>query len=143
MEIPFTGGCACGAVRFECSAEPMAMYNCHCSGCQSASGSLFTSLLVLPSDRISISGRQQHFSRPVEGERHDHHAFCPTCGSPLFAASDAVPNLLLVHAVALDNPVWFNPVADIWTIDARPWVPMDRHIPKVYKTPPLLGNQFL
>lgn len=141
MEIPFAGGCACGAVRFQCSVEPMAMYNCHCLGCQSASGSIFASLLVLPLDRISSNGRQQYFSRIVEGGRHDRHAFCPDCGSPLFAGSAVLPNLLLVHAVALDHSAWFNPVADIWTIDAQPWSTMDRHIPKVYRAPPLLENQ--
>lgn len=117
------------------------MYNCHCMGCQSASGSICASLLVLPSNRISSSGRQQYFCRLVQGGRHDRHAFCPTCGSPVFAGSDALPDLLLVHAIALDHRDSFNPVADIWTIDAQPWAIMDRHIPKVYKAPPLLEIQ--
>ena len=33
MAVPFTGGCACGAIRYECTAEPLYMGNCHCRDC--------------------------------------------------------------------------------------------------------------
>ena len=41
MQIPFPGGRACGAIRYECAAEPLGMHNCHCRDCQSASGGFF------------------------------------------------------------------------------------------------------
>ncbi len=36
MTMPFSAGCACGAIRYECNAEPTAMFNCHCRDCQQA-----------------------------------------------------------------------------------------------------------
>jgi hypothetical protein len=41
MKIPFSGGCVCGAVRYECSAEPIMMFKCHCSDCQRLTGGEF------------------------------------------------------------------------------------------------------
>src|SRR5947207_13967817 len=41
MAVPFTGGCACGAIRYECTAEPLYMGNCHCRDCQRATGSAY------------------------------------------------------------------------------------------------------
>jgi len=48
MKIPFTGGCECGAVRYECSAEPMMMFKCHCRDCQRVTGGAFVAGLLVP-----------------------------------------------------------------------------------------------
>ncbi|HEU0005684.1 MAG TPA: aldehyde-activating protein, partial [Terriglobia bacterium] len=48
MKIPFTGGCVCGAVRYECSAEPIMMFKCHCRDCQRVTGGGFVAGLVVP-----------------------------------------------------------------------------------------------
>ena len=38
MNVPFGGGCACGAIRYECAGAPRYMGNCHCRDCQQATG---------------------------------------------------------------------------------------------------------
>lgn len=38
IELPFTGGCVCGAVRYGCTAEPVMMFKCHCRDCQRVTG---------------------------------------------------------------------------------------------------------
>jgi hypothetical protein len=48
MEIPFAGGCACGAIRYECTAEPIMALNCHCRDCQRASGTAYASGIFVP-----------------------------------------------------------------------------------------------
>ena len=48
MKIPFTGGCACGAIRYECSAEPIMMFKCHCRDCQQVTGGGFVAGLLVP-----------------------------------------------------------------------------------------------
>ncbi|WP_409878663.1 GFA family protein [Dendronalium sp. ChiSLP03b] len=50
------GGCMCGAIRYECSAEPIAMGNCHCRDCQRATGSAFAAALLVPSSAVTITG---------------------------------------------------------------------------------------
>jgi hypothetical protein len=59
----------------------------------------------------------------------------------LFANGDARPDLLLVRATTLAQSAWLRPVADIWTVNARPDIGMDTHIPKMYRSPPLLENE--
>ena len=141
METPFEGGCACGAVRLQCSAYPLAMYNCHCRGCQKMHGAPYAPLLVLQANRVSLSGRHRFLKSHVREDPHPQRAVCWECGAVLFSVSDASPEILLINALALDDPGWFQPIADIWTSDAQPWVRMDTHIPKVFKSPPLMTKE--
>jgi hypothetical protein len=56
MKIPFTGGCMCGAIRYECAAEPIAMGLCHCRDCQYATGSAFAAALISLCSAVTITG---------------------------------------------------------------------------------------
>jgi hypothetical protein len=143
MEIPFTGSCACGAVRFQCSAEPIAMYNCHCRGCQKINGAPFAPLLVLPSNKTSFLGKQSELPHPIKEDKHARRSSCSKCGSPLLSHSATMSDIFLINAMSLDDPSWFCPVADIWTANAQPWVRLDRHIPKVFKSTPVLGGEIV
>jgi hypothetical protein len=57
MATRFIGGCLCGAVRYECSVDPLFMGNCHCRDCQKASGSAYETDIGLPAAALKISGR--------------------------------------------------------------------------------------
>ena len=56
MATHFTGGCMCGAVRYECEVEPIAMGNCHCRDCQRATGSAFAAAILVPTSTVNITG---------------------------------------------------------------------------------------
>jgi hypothetical protein len=66
--------------------------------------------------------------------------FCAVCGTPLFAASLARPELLGVKAASLDDPSWFAPEADVWVESAQPWDHLDPNIPKFAKNRPRPSN---
>jgi hypothetical protein len=57
MKVPFTGGCLCGTIRYECSVEPIVMGNCHCRDCQQATGSAFAAALLVLRDAVTIALR--------------------------------------------------------------------------------------
>jgi hypothetical protein len=59
MDVPFFGECACGAVRYECSAAPVAMVNCHCRDCQRAGGAGFSPTVVVPAGSFRLLPRSQ------------------------------------------------------------------------------------
>ncbi|MGZ5618907.1 MAG: GFA family protein [Usitatibacter sp.] len=130
VETPFAGGCACGAIRYECLAAPLRMLNCHCRDCQIASGSAFSPSLIMASAAVNITkGRPAHFEKTADSGNIAKRAFCRDCGTPLFASSSASPGHLVVRAASLDDPSWFRPEENVWVGSAQPWDHLDPEIP--------------
>jgi hypothetical protein len=77
-----TGGCACRQVRYELTAAPARMLNCHCRDCQRASGSAYAAILVVPSDGLRLRGELRYHAVTSERNTRIERGFCPTCGSP-------------------------------------------------------------
>jgi hypothetical protein len=139
MNQPITGGCACDAIRYECTAEPFIMLNCHCRDCQRASGGAFASGALVPQDSFKFTKGEPRYYLTLSdaGGRHKR-GFCPQCGSRLTAAENPEANkgFIGIAAASLDDPSWFKPEMDIWTADAQPWDQMDPKLPKYDKYPP-------
>ena len=126
VSIPFTGGCACGAIRYECSAKPLMTLNC-----QRATGSAYSTVVGVPAAKVQFThGSLQYYETTGARGTSVRHGFCATCGSPLVALPSAYPAMLSLHASSLDDPGWVRPAADIWTASAQPWDAMDPWIPK-------------
>ncbi len=66
MTIHSTGGCACGAIRYECSAAAAFAGNCHCRDCQRATGSAFAPLVFVPKSAVTITGDVKYYD--VKGD---------------------------------------------------------------------------
>jgi hypothetical protein len=139
MKLPFTGGCICGAIRYECSAEPILMFNCHCRDCQQASGGAFVSGLLLPLSAFRLTKGQlrHHYTPSAAGGRHKR-GFCAECGSRVTGGENdgRTTGLIAVTAGSLDDPGWFCPKVDIWTSDAQPWDFMNPDLHKFPEYPP-------
>src|SRR5262252_1375977 len=132
-----TGGCVCGAVRFEVDGEPLFSSNCHCRDCQRASGSAYLPLMGFPRDAVRVTGEVTEYERKAESGTSETEAFCPKCGARLFAHAEAYAGILLVRAGCLDDPSAYRPQADIYTSRAQPWDLMDPDLPKFAKMPPM------
>lgn len=137
MAIPFTGGCRCGAIRYECSAEPVMAGNCHCRDCQKVSGSAFSANLAVPQEVLRISGAVKYHDVKAESGNTVSRGFCPNCGAPVLAKSSGMPGLVIVRAGSLDDPSWFRPGMDLYTSSAQPWDYMNPELPKFPKMPPM------
>lgn len=136
MSVPFSGGCSCGAVRYTCSAEPIATYACHCTACQKRTSSAFGISLRVPSDALTIDqGTPKTRVRVADSGNERIQHFCGDCGSPLFGTGASTPDVTVVYAGTLDDPSWIRIEANIWTDSALPWVPMDPDIQRFPKGP--------
>ena len=62
MNEAFTGGCACGAIRYEIPGEPIFSNDCQCRDCQRKSGTGHGSYLTFPGKRsVKLEGEAKHW----------------------------------------------------------------------------------
>jgi len=138
---PFSGGCACGAIRYESKAEPVLMLHCHCRDCQRASGGPYSSYVIVPADAFKILQGSPHFhASPSEAGGKTHRGFCSDCGSPVVVKTDSAPDIMAIRTASLDDPSWFNSQMDVWISDAHPWDQMNPALPKFERYPPSGGS---
>jgi len=131
MKLPITGGCICGAVRYESAAAPLLMLKCHCRDCQQISGGAYVPAVIFPLRAFKITqGALQHYATPSLGGSHNLRGFCAQCGSRLTGAENPEKGILGVVASSLDDPSLFKPQMDIFVCDAQPWDLMDPALPK-------------
>ena len=131
MPDSFTGGCACGAIRYRASSRPRYMGNCHCRDCQQATGSAyFPAVLVKEADFSLEKGEPAWFERRADRGHAMRRGFCRDCGSPVFLVNGASEGTMVLYAGSLDDPSWYKPSRDIFVKSAQPWDLMDPQLPK-------------
>ena len=134
VSIPFGGGCACGAIRYECTSLPLFVFQCHCRDCQRATGSPFAVNVWFRVPEISFSIEPTNFVVQADRGKSVHHYFCRECGSPL-GMQPADSPVRGVRAASLDDPSWLVPMANVWTCRAYPWEPLSPEL-KAFETQP-------
>lgn len=136
MPSQFSGGCACGAVRYECTAEPVYMGNCHCRDCQRATGSAyFAAAAVREAAFRLVQGEPSWHESQADRGHTMRRAFCGQCGSPVFLQNGASAKTRVLYAGSLDDPSWYKPSRDIYAASAQPWDVMNSDLPKDQKMP--------
>jgi len=135
VDIPLSGGCACGSIRYACAREPVAMINCHCRDCQLSSGAPFASGIVVMTADVEISGTPKTYSVGASSGGLASRIFCPDCGTPLFTGGESHPEFMSIRFPSLDDPSEFRPMLDIWTCSVQPWVCLDDAIPHFAQSP--------
>ncbi len=132
-----TGGCLCGAVRYEAAGEPIFALQCHCRDCQRASGTAYVAAMRLPASGFRITqGMPKRFVSKADSGNEVTRAFCGDCGSPLYIQVSSRPDIVGLRVGTLDDPSGFRPEADIFTRSAQPWDYMNPDLPKYGTYPP-------
>lgn len=118
-----TGGCCCGAIRYEITSFPLLLYTCNCTNCQTASGSAFAlNMPVLAKDFQIRQGEPK-------GWRHISSMgvaviswFCGDCGGRLYGDRAGREEIVNLRAGTLDDTQWLIPVAHLYLRSAQQWV---------------------
>ena len=126
MTKRYIGGCACGAIRYETSGEPIFQNHCQCIDCQKRSGTGHGSYMTFGRRAdMAITGEASTWRVASASGNEKIHAFCPTCGTPVYLTFVATPEFIAINATSLDDPDQFNPQAVTYTIRGHAWDIMD------------------
>lgn len=121
--LPLAGGCMCGELRYELSAPPMMIYNCHCTNCQKISGSAFnTSIIVAEAALRFTKGQPARVEWISDSGATRCGLFCGVCGSRIVNGGAPSTGVFSLRAGSLDDTSWVQPVGDTFTRSAQPWV---------------------
>jgi hypothetical protein len=135
MTQPFTGGCACGAVRYAVTGAPIDMNHCQCRECQRASGTGHGSHLTFAGAGVAITGEPSRWVATGEMGTRKSKAFCPTCGAQVFMTFPDMPDVFVAFAASLDDPSRFQPQHILWASSAQAWDRLDPSLPSFAKMP--------
>ena len=137
MSDAYTGGCACGAIRYEIACEPIASNHCQCRDCQRKSGTGHGSYLIFAQrNEVKLTGEAGYWDVAADNGNVKTLAFCPTCGSPVYLTSAAMPDFFSVHAASLDDPGRFQPRFVTYAVRGHAWDHIDPALPKFDTMPP-------
>jgi hypothetical protein len=118
---PYTGGCLCGAVRYEATGEPLWAGHCYCADCRKASGSGFIPFMGFASVAVRFSGETNRFrSKAFRGGEAVRNS-CPVCGGLVFGGVVGEDDSHTIYAGSLDDPSRFHPQIAIFTRDRPAW----------------------
>ena len=119
------GHCHCGAIAFEAEIKPGAGMVCHCADCQRLTGSAFrANIQSVPGSFHLLRGEPKVYIKTADSGARRAHAFCPDCGTPIYATAAENPTRYSLRIGTLTQRDALGPPArEIWTKRRLAWVP--------------------
>ena len=121
-QFPQPGGCLCGGVRYELTADPLTLYACHCTDCQTGTGGAFGLSMIVPAEALRlVAGEPERPEVHLPDGRAWRLIQCGTCLVELWGESLEEHPFRNLRPGTLDDTSWAVPVGHIWTRSAPPW----------------------
>ncbi len=127
------GACHCGFITFEAEVDPARVAICHCSDCQTLSGAPFRASVVAEAGAFKLlSGEPAIYVKTAESGNKRAQAFCPRCGSPIYATAADNPDAPLnIRVGVVREREELVPKRQIWTSAQQSWVGSVSSLPGV------------
>jgi hypothetical protein len=117
----YTGGCLCGALRYEAEGEPTRTGHCYCGDCRKASGSGFIPFMGFSASAVRFTGETRiSRAKAARGGESDRN-FCAVCGSLVFGGIVGQDDSHTIYAGSLDDPSPFVPKIAIFAANRPAW----------------------
>lgn len=131
------GGCHCGNITYEAEVDPDTATVCHCSDCQTFSGSAFRMVVRVPEENVNfLSGTPKTYVKTAESGAKRVQAFCPDCGTSLYSTSVGEgPKLYGLRTGTARQRNELTPKMQIWRRSAQKWISDMESIPSVDTQP--------
>jgi hypothetical protein len=115
------GRCHCGKISYEATVEPDTLSICHCTDCQTLSGSAFRAVISAPAESFVIRGTPKIYVKTAESGNQRAQAFCAECGTPIYASAPSNPTTYSLRVGAIKQRAQLRPRRQIWCRSALPW----------------------
>jgi hypothetical protein len=117
------GGCHCGQIKFRAEIDPEQVEICHCTDCQTLSGSAYRT--VVPAEANSfelVSGKPKLYAKTAQDGSQRLQAFCGECGSPLYSAPpEGEKGYFGIRVGTINQRDQLVPKNQCWARSAQPW----------------------
>ena len=132
--MPHTGGCHCGAIRYEVTGEAMHHALCHCSDCRRCAGAPMVGWTMYLESAVRMTkGTPKIYHSSETGRRH----FCGDCGTGIFYVNAAnLPGIIDVQSATYDDPDAIPAQVHIQTADRIGWMAEVHLLPAFERYPP-------
>jgi len=129
-----TGGCHCGAIRYQADGEALTHALCHCTDCRRHAGAPMVSWTMYPKDAVKVTkGTPKVYASSEHGRRF----FCPDCGTGLlYENAVMLPNIIDIQSATYDDPDLVQPQAHIQIADRIKWMERAQELPMFERYPP-------
>ncbi len=118
------GTCHCGYISYQAEVDPNEVYVCHCTDCQTISGSAFRWAVPIAAEAfVLLKGEPKTYIKTTESGATNHQLFCPECASPLYSTSIGDgPKMLNLRLGTARQRAELRPKAQYWCRSAQAWV---------------------
>jgi len=121
MEKNITGGCACGAIKYETKAKPEFSIICQCRMCQRSTGTGHATAFAVDKELTTIQGDVKYYDRVSDDGNTVNCGFCSNCGNPVLNTTTGAPKFYMFYAATLDDPAIFKPQMVVYSESKQPW----------------------
>lgn len=131
-----TGRCHCGEITYRATVDPDQVKVCHCTDCQTFASAPFRTVLPIPdSDFHLLTGTPKIYVKIAESGNERQQAFCPTCGTPLYAtANGPSPRVIGLRTGSIEGGAALAPKQQVWMRSTLAWLKDVLGLPGAQKT---------
>jgi len=126
------GACHCGFITVEAEVDPARVTICHCTDCQTGTGSAFRVSVPAAGATFKMTGQPTLYEKTAESGNRRAQAFCPRCGSPIYSTTPGAgaKESYMLRVGILRQRNQLAPGQQIWFRSAQPWVTRLGDLPK-------------
>jgi hypothetical protein len=131
--MTITGGCHCGAIRYQAEGDALTHALCHCVDCRRHAGAPMVGWTMYPETAVKVT---KGAPKVYKSSEHGRRQFCAECGTGLFYVNaQMLPGIVDIQSATYDDPAAVPAQAHI-QVDRIPWMARAHELPAFDRYPP-------